>query len=193
MNRNGNFKVLVKITFCFLLILATSCSRDRNHPGYEYFDDMARSEAYEYYSENPNFKDGKTAQAPVKGSIARGEIPYPYPLSPEGQEQAGRELVNTVGYAQKDLRIGKEKFMKFCAMCHGQFGKGDGFLVTSKKFIKDIPPLGGDFVQRKPDGELFHVITKGSVSGFMGSHSWQLEPDDRWRIVSFIKHDLKSN
>ena len=193
MNTITPHNFLFNAAICFLMVLATACSRDRNHPGYEYFDDMARSGAYEYYSENSNFADGKTAQYPVKGSISRGEVPYRYPLTVEGQVKAGKELVNPVGKSSKDMQIGKEQFEKYCAMCHGVKGKGDGHLVSSKKFRKDLPLLDGDVVQKKPDGELFHIITRGSVSGFMGSHSWQLDQEDRWRIVNYIKSGFTEN
>ena len=184
---------LRKTAFGILMVLIASCSRDRNRPGHAYFFDMSESGAYEYYSENPNFQNGMTAQQPALGSIPRGVVPYQYPRTEDGQKRAGLELVNVISNSPEEVLKGKEKFEFYCAMCHGLQGKGDGYLVTTKKFRKDIPSLVGDFVQNKPDGELFHVITQGSVSGFMGSHSWQLLPDDRWRVVRYIKNGLKKN
>ena len=56
-------------------------------------------------------------------------------------------------------------------MCHGNTGKGDGYLVTTGKFNTEVTSLVDEYVQNKPDGEIFHVITIGSISGYMGSHS----------------------
>ncbi|MBC8316224.1 MAG: c-type cytochrome [Bacteroidales bacterium] len=154
---------------------------------------MTPSEAYEYYSSNPNFADGKTAQPPVAGTIPRGAIPYQYPRTDAGQKQAGAELKNPLSVSNEDLEMAKEIFEINCAMCHGETGKGDGRLVTSGKFATEVTPLVDEFVQNKPDGEIFHVITMGSVSGFMGSHSAQIKPDDRWRIVCYIKNKLKTD
>ncbi|MBI2606659.1 MAG: cytochrome c [Deltaproteobacteria bacterium] len=181
------------LLFCCLLSVSLgACQRDRNHPGYRYLDDMVHSPAYRYYSENPNFKDGKTAQPPVPGTIARGAVPYPYANTIDEQKRAGRELVNPIGHSPEDIKIGKEKYAVYCAMCHGAKGKGDGNLVQSGKFGMPAPPLVADYVQNEPDGAIFHTITVGTVSGLMGSHSLQLKPYDRWRVVKYIKTGLKN-
>ena len=187
-------KILFLLIAANILLFSSSCKRDRNHPGYAYMDDMVHSSAYKYYSENSNFKDGKTAQYTVKGTIARGaELPFPYALIIDEQKRAGRELVNPIGNSQADMKIGKEKFELYCAICHGEKGKGDGIISKDKRFNKPITSLIGDYVQNKPDGELFHTITLGSVSGFMGSHSLQLKTEDRWRVIRYIKNGLKNN
>ena len=43
-----------------LLLVVTACDRDRKHPGWDYFPDMAYSNAYETYTPNEIFADGKT-------------------------------------------------------------------------------------------------------------------------------------
>lgn len=188
-----NVKTYFKITISLLIFIEIACSRDdRNNPGYTYFNDMAQSVAYEYYSENPNYKNGKNENPIVKGTISKDAIPYSYPNTLEGQKLAGKELINPVNNDTAEINIGKSKFKIYCAICHGEKGNGKGFLVTNKKFKKEVTSLISDFVQKKPDGELFHTITVGSVSGFMGSHSWQLKPIDRWRIVRYIKTSLKN-
>ncbi len=190
-------KRIKKISFIILplmLLIISACSREnRNHPGYTYMNDMAPSEAYEYYSGNPNFKDGKTAQQPVKGTIHRGDIPHQYPKTSEGQKLAGLELKNPLTVTKKDLEIAKEIYSITCVLCHGVTGRGDGHLVSSGKFTTDVTSLVDEFVQNKPSGEIYHVITLGSVSGYMGSHSAQIKPKDRWRIVSYIKNKLKTD
>ena len=88
------------------------------------------------------------------------------------------------------LARGKEQFTIFCAMCHGESGQGNGHLVTSKLFPVQPTSLVGDYVQNKPDGEIYHVITMGSISGLMGAHGAQIKPDDRWKIVTYVKNGL---
>ncbi|OFX59088.1 MAG: hypothetical protein A2046_04515 [Bacteroidetes bacterium GWA2_30_7] len=184
---------LLALSFFLSSFFMTSCTRERNSPGYYYFNDMTPSIPYDYYSENPNFKTGETAQMTVKGSIPKGFVPYSYPKTADGQKLAGLELICLIKDTPENIDTGRVRFNTYCAMCHGEKGDGKGNLVTTKKFNKDVTSLVGDFVQKKPDGELFHVITLGSVSGFMGSHSAQLNPDDRWRIVRYIKTKLKLN
>lgn len=187
MKRKPIFFKLLYLSFLLFPFLISSCSHDRNHPGYTYFNDMSQSGAYEYYSENPNFVNSATAQTSVKGSIPRNFVPYMYPKTTEGQVLAGKELICPITDTKQNIDTGRVRFNLYCAMCHGEFGNGDGHLVKTKKFKKDVTSLSSDFVQNKPDGELYHVITLGSVSGFMGSHSSQLKPDDRWRVVRYIK------
>ena len=168
-----------------------SCSHSRKKPGYEYVNDMVPSVAYDAYSVNPIFKDGKTNQLPVAGTIARGKMPYEYAAkSADEQTRAGKELKNPVATDSISLAKGKELFTIYCAICHGANGKGDGTLYTSGKFTAIPADLTSDRVKNFPDGEIFHVITRGSVSGLMGSHATQIKPINRWMIVNYIKNNF---
>jgi mono/diheme cytochrome c family protein len=172
-----------------ILMLLTSCNHDRNQPGYAYMPDMYYSEAYEAFTANPLFKDSLTMQMPVKGTIARDHYPpYPYRAkSADDQKRAGLELVNPVLASAEVLAKGKEQYIIFCIDCHGEKGDGQGYLYTSKRFPAQPASLIGDLVKNKPDGELFHVITLGSLSGLMGSHGSQISPENRWKIVDYVR------
>ena len=88
---------IIRSFFALLLILAAaSCDRDRKHPGWDYFPDMAYSNAYETYSPNEVFADGKTNQSPVEGTVSRDALPFAYGTSTEERTRAGRELINPV-------------------------------------------------------------------------------------------------
>ena len=176
-----------------IALLLVSCSHDRNKPGYQYFDDMVTSLAYETGSENPVFKDGKTNQAPVDGTLARGQLPYDYAAkSADEQTRAGLELQNSVTITAKSLKQGKTQYDIYCAICHGAGGKGDGTIVANGKFTALPTDLTSERVQNFNDGEIFHIITTGSVSGLMGAHGSQINVDDRWMIVNFIKNGLST-
>lgn len=186
MNKIMRFPLVLII----LLIAFTACNHDRNHPGWAYFPDMMDSEAYDAYSENPVFKDGKTMQPPVEGTIPRGHMPYPYKRTFQDQQRAGQELVNPLEPTRSVLREGKTQYDIFCASCHGETGKGDGHLYTSKLFTAPPTSLVEDYVQSKPDGELYHVITVGSLSTLMGAHGPQIKPEDRWKIIHYVKNKM---
>lgn len=180
----------IKLTCALSLSLLafTACNHDRNNPGYAYMPDMYYSEPYDAYSENPNFTDSITNQDPPEGSIALGQTPYPYRAkSFEDQQRAGRELVNPVEPDKENLEKGKEQYRIFCSNCHGVLGKGDGFLYTSGKFPVRPTSLVEEYVQSKPDGEIYHVITKGSLSGLMGAHGAQISPEHRWMIINYVR------
>lgn len=185
-----HYKTGFFITTLIVLVALSSCNHDRNHPGWVYAPDMMYSEAYDAYTENPNFENGRTMQLPVKGSIARGSIPYPYEKTYFGQVAAGKELVNPLEINNEVLATGKEQYDIYCAICHGDQGKGDGYLYTSKLFTVKPTSLVEAYVQNKPDGEIYHIITLGSLSTLMGAHGGQIEPDDRWKIIHYIKQEL---
>jgi len=185
---------MIKPTLKLLLVILTStllftgCSHDRNNPGYAYMPDMYYSEPYDAYTENPVFADSITNQSPPEGSIALGQTPYPYKAkSFEDQQRAGVELLNPIETDEANLAIGKEQFRIYCSNCHGVLGKGDGYLFTSKKFPVKPTSLVDDYVQKKPDGELYHIISTGSISGLMSAHGTQIKADHRWMIINYMR------
>ncbi|MCF8303049.1 MAG: cytochrome c [Bacteroidales bacterium] len=174
------------------MIIFSSCDRTRNDKGYEYFPDMAHSWPYDTYSENPVYEDGKTAQPVPEGTVPRDEIPYQYPGSFEGRELAAKELKNPFEPTAKLIKRGKEQYDIFCVNCHGPEGKGNGNLHTSGLYIIKPKSLVNDKMKNEvTDGEIFHVITRGW--GVMGAHGAQIDPDDRWAIVNYIREELQAN
>jgi len=150
--------------------------------------DMYYSEPYDAYTENPVFADSITNQLPPEGSIAIGQTPYPYKAkSFDDQQLAGLELSNPIVPDDENLAIGKEQFRIYCSNCHGVLGKGDGFLYTSKKFTAKPTSLVEEYVLSKPDGEIYHIITTGSLSGLMGAHGAQIKADHRWMVINYMR------
>lgn len=174
----------------FLVVVFTGCNKDKNDPGYDYFPDMFYSNAYESYTPNPNFPDGKTLREPVAGTISREMIPFPYEKTDEDRILAGRELKNPMGYSSEDIARGKEMYGRFCAMCHGETGDGKGFLFTSGKYPFPPATLLSEKVVNIPDGEIYHSITVGY--GIMGPHGAMINQDDRWKIISYIRKELQN-
>lgn len=182
------------LTMAVVLLIIVSCKRDNNYPGHAYFPDMAYSNAFETYASSPNFNDSIRMLLPVEGTIPRGEMPYAYAAkSFDDQQRAGRELVNPFQADEEVLKRGQEQFNIYCAMCHGEQGKGDGHLFKNGLFPVQPTALNTNYVQDKPDGEVFHVITRGSISGLMGAHGNQIKAEDRWKIVTYVKNGFKVN
>jgi len=187
-----------KYIILLLLVLAglTSCNHRQENTDWDYMGDfdMYYSKAYESYAPNPNFKDGKTLQKPVAGTIAREFMPYPFKDKFGDKTKAGKLLKNPLKPSKENLERGKMKYDVYCAICHGKKGKGDGHLTklvkNGKKLYPGMPAdLTAGYIHAKPDGEIFHVITMGSA--IMGAHASQINTDDRWRIVLYIKNNLK--
>ncbi len=180
----------LKLTLILVLLAGfVSCNKDKNNPGYTFWPDMANTPANKSYTANTVFANGTTMQAPPEGTIARGAMPpYPYKAkSADDQLRAGVELKNPVEASTENLTEGKRQYDIFCINCHGTGGNGDGYLYTSKLFPAKPRSLIEPFVQTKPDGEIFHIITVGSLSTLMGGHGSQITPENRWRIIHYIR------
>ncbi len=184
----------------FLLILIvfgltlSSCIQDKNSPGYAYMGehDMYYTKFYKAYTPNPILPNGQTNQPSPEGSISRAQSFYPFHPTTivekvTGQKKAGEELTNPVKANDKNLLEGKRQFDIFCSDCHGINGKGDGHLYTAKLFPAKPRDLTGSYVQSMPDGSIFFIITEGSISGLMGPHGVQITPENRWKIINYIR------
>jgi mono/diheme cytochrome c family protein len=168
-----------------LLLALSACNRDRNNPGWDYFPDMFYSTAYETNSKNPNFENGMTMRVPVAGTVPRDYTPFEYTNDPESRILAGKELVNPFSSTTENLSRGEWAYTTFCIGCHGIKGEGDGRLFTSGLYpLKPLSVSGPTAVKLK-DGEIFHTITLGIRS--MGAHGSQILPDDRWKLVLYVR------
>jgi cytochrome c5 len=168
-----------------IMLVLSSCDRHRNHPGWDYFPDMFYSIAYETYGENPNFEDGKTMRTPVAGTIARDQIPFEYTISAESRAKAGEELTNPFKPGDAHIERGKTAYEIFCNDCHGPAGTGEGYLFTSGMYPLKPRPVTGPPATPLSDGAIYHTITLGF--GSMGPHGALVLPDDRWKIILYIR------
>lgn len=185
-----NVKILNKsLVAAALVVFFGSCDRDRNTTGWEYFDDMAHSAAYESYTPNPNFADGKTMRNPVEGTIPVGYTPYIYEKTDADRLKAGKELVNPLEPTVQNLERGKQVFSVYCMNCHGEKGDGKGFLFTSGKYPFPPKSLLSEKMMASPEGEIFHVVTVGF--GVMPAHGGQVRPEDRWKVAMYVKEVLQ--
>lgn len=82
------------------------------------------------------------------------------------------------------LARGRALYQQNCLSCHGVAGRGDGPLGRS------LNPRPADLrahVTQHPEGQLFDWITNGVPGTAMPSFRENLSPDDRWRVIAFIK------
>ena len=178
------------ILIALIMLLGSGCDRDRKHPGWDYFPDMFYSNAYETWSPNEIFPDGKTIQAPVEGTVPRHSLPFMYGTSTEERTRAGRELSNPLEYTRENLDRGAEVYWIFCISCHGSNGEGQGHLVSSGVYNYPVRTLVSDEMKKRPDGGLFHSITLGF--GVMGAHGSMIREDDRWKAIMYVRKELQA-
>ncbi|MGE3608316.1 MAG: cytochrome c [Bacteriovoracaceae bacterium] len=174
----------MKIYVLLILILVSfGCSKNPEDRGVTVIDDMVYSPAYEAYSENELTPDKRTMMDPVKGTIARGKMPYLYSKSEADAIKAGQELQDPNEETERSLKRGEYLYGAYCSACHGVSGEGDG-PVISKKFPAP-PSLKSTRVKDFSKGRVFHVITVGF--GDMPAHAAQMTIQDRWFLSQYIK------
>ena len=81
-----------------LLVAAVSAAVtgdvEHTQPNFEFLPQMKRSAASNAWSMNAVFSNGRTMQAPVQGTIARGDLPLHFAATKEDAVRAGEELLN---------------------------------------------------------------------------------------------------
>lgn len=181
-------KSVFKILAIAIVLVAVSCKKD-TAPNYQFMPNMYESEGYETYGEAA-FRNGVEAQLPVEGTVARGYIPFDIDNTTEGYELAKATLKSPLDSTQVDLDKGKELYDIYCAICHGGKGNGQGNLVKREKIL-GIPSYD-DVGRAISEGSIYHTIYYGKNS--MGSYANQLNPEERWQVVSYVlklKADLE--
>ena len=187
-----------KATFVFcglaaLVIAAAGCSDVKRKPGKVYMPDMAYSRAYETYSTNPVFADGRTNQEPVAGTIKRGEQ-YPVHLEKDAvgdtaNYYASRSLPNPIDTLNADqLKEVERVYLINCGICHGAKLDGNGPLWKDGDGPYPSKPaqlVGDAKYEAMPEGQMFYSITYGK--NLMGSYASQLTPKQRWEVITYIK------
>ena len=178
------FKSYIFLIFVllFLFVLYKLLYRDLSRPNVEFIPEMVHSTAYDAYSPNPNFPDGKTLQTPAEGTIARGFLPE-YSEAPLTEKNAGEVLTNPLKPDKSVLSRGETVYRNFCILCHGETGMGDG--SVTKKGFPPPPSLKTDKVRQMPDGRIYFIISNGR--GNMASYRSQISRADIWRSILFVR------
>ena len=184
------------IVFCglaALLIAAIGCSDVKRPPGKVYMPDMANSRAYETYSANPVFADGRTSQGPVAGTVKRGDD-YPVHIAMDNigdtaNYYASRSLPNPFDSLNADQMKETERiYLINCGICHGAKLDGNGPLWKDGDgpFPAKPAALVGDAkYESMPAGQMFYSITYGK--NLMGGYASQITAKQRWEIITYIK------
>jgi mono/diheme cytochrome c family protein len=183
-----------------LLLFATGCRQQMS------------TQAYYRPLEASNFFDnGASARLPVPGTVARGEL-HEDPRFYEGKTVATGEGLNMAAMVgpggaapimptpeqiarlpfvtelpvtvdEKLLRNGQTRYTTYCAVCHGNYGEGNGVVV--QRGFTAPPTLHSQRLRDAPAGYFFDIITYGL--GSMPDYSGMIPPGDRWAIVAYVR------
>ena len=176
-----------------LIIAAVGCSDVKRTPGKVYMPDMAYSRAYETYSTNPVFADGRTSQGPVAGTVKRGDA-YPVHIEMDkvgdtANYYASRSLQNPIAsLTAEQMKETERVYLINCGICHGAKLDGNGPLWKDGDGPYPSKPatlVGDAKYEAMPEGQMFYSLTYGK--NLMGSYASQLTAKQRWEVITYIK------
>lgn len=153
--------------------------------------DMAYSRAYETYSSTEALDKAGVhyTSMPVAGTIARGDMLSIYPYK---NDSAG--YANSVNFKNPLPPLEAKQFLEAarlylvnCGICHGEKLDGNGPLWKGGDGPYPAAPKNfmADDMKAMTEGTMFHSVTYGK--GQMGSYASQLNTEQRWMIIHYIK------
>jgi mono/diheme cytochrome c family protein len=176
-----------------MIAVVVGCNDIKRTPGKVYMPDMAYSRAYETYSTNPVFADGRTSQGPVAGTVKRGDE-YPVHIEEDkigdtANYYASKQLPNPfTTLTDVELKETERLYLINCGICHGAKLDGNGPLWKDGDGPFPAKPaalVGDSKYESMPDGQMFYSLTYGK--NLMGSYASQLTAKQRWMVISYIK------
>jgi len=166
--------------------------------------EMAQQPSYRPLEPSSSFLDERSARPLVQGTVPRGQPLDNAPVVKGRKENALTEKPGKLAdyvtafpfpITEEGLKRGQARYTIFCAVCHGPLGNGNGRIVESG-YLKP-PSYHTDTargferwglkvpLREVPVGYYFEVITQGY--GGMPDYAMQVPPDDRWKIIAYIR------
>jgi mono/diheme cytochrome c family protein len=145
-------------------------------------DDMHNQPRYKPLAASAFFADHRSERPEVEGTVARGHLRIDtarYTGKFEGEDIDQFPIPIT----RADIERGQARFNIYCTPCHGRLGDGNGMVVL--RGFRQAASYYSEKLMKAPVGHFFDVMTNGF--GAMPSYASRVEPDDRWRIVAYIR------
>lgn len=128
------------------------------------------------------YPDKRSERPYVEGTVPAGEFPDGSPLYTGTAGDAPIDYF-PMTINLEDMKRGQERYGIYCTPCHGAIGDGNGLVV--QRGFRQPPSLHIDRLRSSPPGHYFDVITNGF--GAMPDYAGQITPQDRWRIIAYIR------
>ncbi len=187
-------KIWIIATLALGATVFVSCSKVRRDTGRAYMPDMSYSRAYETYASTEALKNEKVnyTAMPVEGTIARGDLLFTNTLKFDSAGYANSSsLINPLtkdSTYKMDMTEAERLFLVNCGICHGAKLDGNGPLWKGGDgpFPNKPAQLVGDpKYDNMSEGTMYFSVTNGRNT--MGSYKSQLNPTQRWMVITYIK------
>ena len=151
---------------------------------------MDNQQHYKTQQANPLFADGRAMRPRIEGTVARGHLDEDDVLH-LGRDESGAFVdVMPLELSVPMLERGRDRFNIYCAPCHGYGGYGDGMVSIRADQLQEgtwVPPtsLHEKTVKERPLGHLYNTVKNGIRN--MPGYASQIQVEDRWAIVAYVK------
>jgi mono/diheme cytochrome c family protein len=169
--RQLTIRFLVGVPLVAALGLLASCRQD-----------MHDSPRFRPYRGSDLYADGSSARPIVDGTVARGHLNEDELLY-TGKVNGVASPLFPFTMTRADVDRGQERFNIYCSPCHGRTGEGNGMVV--QRGFRKAANYHVDRLRQVPAGYIFDVITNGF--GVMPDYKTQILPEDRWRIIAYLR------
>lgn len=99
----------------------------------------------------------------------------------------GRAVHNPLPSTAENIDGGKQAFISYCAVCHGNDGQNTG-VPFATLVSPPVPSLISTHVQTYSDGQLKWIIENGIYPSGMPASKGQFSDEDMWQLVLYIRH-----
>ena len=177
---------LLAFIIAVALVVGIAGSRGKlsRKPPIEVIPDMDRQPKIRPQTPSAFFADGRSSRLPVEGTVARGSAFLDAPIN-TGLVTGTTNFVanNPIKVTPELMARGQNRYQIYCAPCHSPLGDGNG--ITKGFGMAVVANLHDPRIVGLSDGELFYVITHGR--NLMGPYRSQIEIEDRWAIVAYVR------
>ena len=128
------------------------------------------------------FGDNRSSRELVEGTVPRGHLNEDEHLH-TGKVDGADATTFPFELTLADLERGRERYEIYCGICHGRTGHGNGMIV--QRGFKQPRSYHDAALRDMPVGYYFNVASNGF--GDMNGYRDQINAEDRWRIVAYIR------
>jgi len=166
------------LVVCLAVFLVSACRQDmHDNPRLQAYEDGANRQPPEGVVARGSLAltvaAPKTAVPGQVGSV--GEDGFPFKLSAD-PETRKKEIIEI-------LDRGESRFNITCLPCHGKLGDGNG--MVAMRGFRHPPTYHQDRLRNAPTSHFYDVMTNGF--GAMPSYAEVVTPEDRWKIIAYIR------
>lgn len=173
-------------------------------PPVHMFLDMDQQPRFGAQDTNPLFANNMSSRPPIPGTVARGQLHaddfYYRGFEVTGTTEEGAPQVDWFEGFPEQVTVdaefiakGKELWARYCYLCHGFDGYGNGPIhQRAQQNIAENPNwiqpsnIHDEVRRQRPTGHIYNTINIG-IRNMAGYGAQIPAPEDRWAIVAYVR------